>query len=351
MNLFRPISSPTIKGTAQSIWVKPKSQRQNLDFDKALPPQESRFRFITDETQLNNIEKIKYPIRVFDLKGLGFTDKEAQDFITLFSDDSGMAEDLYTMKIKQIEFLKRKLPGHEERLNGFLKDYYTGRKDLIEISDLIQQLQGDNKIKFNSIGPTRSRSIQSFDIKQTPDNNSWYFIYVLSNNYQQDVTASDYRSELREFNWTALDKTSHPLFKKFIASIAELTGELLDKKNIEKIKMTFHEVRVYAPGSPAPEGPHQDGTQIVLTAFVIERKDIDGGKSIVYNGAPSEKGTSTCIEKTLEPGQGCFHTDTGTPIWHYVTPIEKSNSTQDSLNRPSRKTLGLDIEVVLKNYN
>ena len=305
-----------------------------------------QFEYIIDEKQIG----IEHPVRVFNLEGLGFTKNEASEFIFLFADDQGMAPDSYTMKIKQVSFLSSAFPKEKERLKNFLKCYYASEIDLSEVRDLMDELSKDpEKIaEFNCISPTRDRSISRFVLSRN-SNENWSIAEENIENFYQKVSDSDYRSKPRKFNRTSSYKTSSYLFRKFIRAVADMVEEIEGRENLESIKMTLHEVRVFAPGLPAPEGAHQDGVPYVITACVIERESIEGAKSIVFNGLPSSE--NTCLEIILKPGMICFHSDQGSPIWHDITginPVPDVPTSKLSDKRPSRKTLGLDIEIKRK---
>lgn len=90
--------------------------------------------------------------------------------------------------------------------------------------------------------------------------------------------------------------------------------------------------------SNSPEGIHQDGMDYIVSALVVERNNVSGGKSIIY-GADA---ITPLLNITLQSGQGIFQPDKGTELWHEVTPISLINP-----NEPGyRSTIGFDVLIL-----
>ncbi|MDO8598729.1 MAG: 2OG-Fe dioxygenase family protein, partial [bacterium] len=93
----------------------------------------------------------------------------------------------------------------------------------------------------------------------------------------------------------------------------------------------------------APEGIHRDGADYIVSALVMERDDVDGGMSIVYDPAKDRK----LLEMTLTPGQGLFQADqlytlpAEQWLWHNVTPVTLHDTDGD--RRGSRNIFGFDV--------
>lgn len=83
--------------------------------------------------------------------------------------------------------------------------------------------------------------------------------------------------------------------------------------------VSVHQVRQIAwAGSPsdnAPEGVHRDGADVIVSAFVVARRNVRGGRSDVY--APDRK--RIILNHTLEPDEGLLHEDR--QLWHDVTRV------------------------------
>jgi len=93
------------------------------------------------------------------------------------------------------------------------------------------------------------------------------------------------------------------------------------------------------PADNAPEGIHQDGADYIVSALVIERRNVQGGTSIIYG--PDKQ--TIYLTVTLQPGQGIFQADQGSDLWHDVTPIvlELNSSGGEGV----RNILGFDILI------
>ena len=83
----------------------------------------------------------------------------------------------------------------------------------------------------------------------------------------------------------------------------------------------------------------QDGADYIVSALVIGRQAIQGGKSTVYG--PDR--TTRLLTVTLQPGEGLFHADAGSGLWHDVSGIEFDEGSDSS--EGVRNTLGIDIVV------
>ena len=84
-------------------------------------------------------------------------------------------------------------------------------------------------------------------------------------------------------------------------------------------------------------GIHQDGMDYIVSALVISRSNISGGRSIIYGNDKSTR----ILEVELCPGQGILQPDKNTQLWHDVTPIQSL----DDISAGSRSTLGFDFTV------
>jgi hypothetical protein len=83
---------------------------------------------------------------------------------------------------------------------------------------------------------------------------------------------------------------------------------------------------------------HQDGYDYIVSALVIERKNIIGGISQVFADDKKTKLLST----KLNPGQGILQPDQGTSFWHNVTPFSVIPQTEVGY----RSSIGFDIGVL-----
>jgi hypothetical protein len=87
----------------------------------------------------------------------------------------------------------------------------------------------------------------------------------------------------------------------------------------------------------APEGIHQDGSDYIVSALVIERRGVVGGESIVLG--PDKR--TEYLRHTLQEGQGIFQADVGSPLWHWATPVRPA--APSSGEEAVRNILGYDV--------
>src|SRR5262249_13838265 len=137
--------------------------------------------------------------------------------------------------------------------------------------------------------------------------------------FMQHVAGTDYRRQQRVFAEIDAGVTSHPGFQQLLRQLAAIVGEL--HPEADKLVMTAHQVQTVARrgqwGDNAPEGTHQDGADYVVSAIEVEQSAARGATSIVY--APDRKTRYLTID--LAAGEGVFHADRGSPLWHDVTPL------------------------------
>jgi hypothetical protein len=101
-------------------------------------------------------------------------------------------------------------------------------------------------------------------------------------------------------------------------------------------EVRIHQVRITAtpeaPGLPAPEGIHQDGTDF-LTLHLMRRHNIAGGETTIYDLDRQAIGNCTM----LEPFDSLILEDPR--IMHGVTPVRSA----DGKTAGARDLLGLDF--------
>jgi hypothetical protein len=104
-----------------------------------------------------------------------------------------------------------------------------------------------------------------------------------------------------------------------------------------RANVSVHQVRQVArPGASsdnAPEGVHRDGADFIVSALVLGKRNILGGKSTVLS--PDRK--EVLLEHTLEAGEGIFHEDR--ELWHDITKVHVG----PDMEYGYRDIIGLDI--------
>jgi len=303
------------------------------------------YSYLKDESSLSQKlgREIEHPIRVFDLKSLGIDQERfIQDMLPLFS---VLHLDPYDGKRNKVNFLKERFPDEEERLSVFLADYYADRSGLEEVIDLIGGLANSERHEFDRIGMTgrRKRAIARFILTchEIRGENYWNVKRVPTGSFVQSVGKNDPRSLVRTFREAPTFGNAYPPLCQLLAGIANMVKEA--RPDARKLEVTMHLMFIFADalteGDNAPEGIHQDGSDFIVSALVIERAGVTEGESVVY--AFDKK--TVLLRHTLEVGQGLFQADKNA-YWHDVTPVREDPSVPPQYG--NRSIIGFDINVI-----
>lgn len=297
--------------------------------------------YVMDERAIFSDLKVamNWPLRVFNLKGMGiYQDAFIKHLVPTFQN---LAWDEYDMRREQIQLLQNAFPDEERRLELFNRDYYSGRCDASAIVDLIGMLSLEKKREFMAIIPHRRRSLARFRVRKL-SRQSWNVARVSAKNYSQSQGNDDFRSTVRVFQEMDTLVTQYEGFEKLLMRLGQIVEKIHGRP--EYLEINAHQMTTVARreklGDGAPEGTHQDGMDYIVSALVIERKNIHGGLSYVYG---SDKVTPY-LHITLRPGQGIFQTDIESPFWHAVTPIRVDPNAGDVVGE--RSILGFDIKIL-----
>jgi len=278
----------------------------------------------------------RFPLFSFTLNRIGI---DQENFIAdLAPTFDALPWDNYLHRFEQIECLKTLSPSHTQQLAMFFPDYYNGSRPLSDISDVLANLSADQLKSFHAIKPYRKRSISKFVLNRLGNGKGWNIHRIDSGTFIQETP--DFRCLERTFHEASTEVTEHSEFKKLLCSISFFVDSIYtDIKNIE---ITVHQTAIVSelgrPASNSPEGVHQDGFDFIISALVVERKNISGGISKVFG---NDKQTELLTEQ-LEAGSGIFQADKGSPYWHEVSPINAIENGKDGI----RKTFGFDISVI-----
>ncbi|CZE49484.1 2OG-Fe dioxygenase family protein [Campylobacter geochelonis] len=135
------------------------------------------------------------------------------------------------------------------------------------------------------------------------------------------------------------------MFDDILKKMITFTAFKISKyTNILKFKLIVHHTLIFCIdgniSTNSPEGIHQDGMDFIMSAFIVERKNIKGAKSIIYNNMFNK--FNKILEITLKEGYGILQPDMNTSLWHEVTEIFSIDK-----NKPAyRSSIGFDFEVI-----
>ncbi len=281
--------------------------------------------------------ELPYPIRVFNLQKWGINQEVLLNLLE--RNVSTLAWDYYDQRKARINFLISELPESKNEIKNIEPDYYSGKVEEEALDSYINALSEVKRLAFWDIQPHRRRSICQFIAERKVDEN-WEIKRITDDNFTQKV--NDFRKMERVFEQTDDFTTEHPEFKLFLHRLLEQTLEF--KPEARRIKMVAHEISTITkenrPGDNSPEGVHQDGSQFIVSAMVIERENITGGQSQIYG--PDKK--TSYFKYTLQPGEGLFQMDRGTELWHKVSSINLKSDAEVEIGE--RNIIGFDIDVI-----
>ena len=207
---------------------------------------------------------------------------------------------------------------------------------------LIQSFQKSyNNLPYDEYIPdkTRQRRYANYlvqNIKDNDNNNKFSIKHTEKTTFEQDV--EDSRKDERIFQ--LIEEPYHPFLLNFITLAAELTH--VNNYSIEKLSVDVHQVRqICYPelGSHnSAEGIHQDGADFIISACVLNRYNIRGGTSSIY-----DNNLNLIYDTLLRENEFIFQDDKS--LYHYVTPIQYSKIHSSELIG-YRDIIGLDIQIL-----
>ena len=194
----------------------------------------------------------------------------------------------------------------------YIKKLNCGNKKVIT-NDKINYILNDEIV-------TRSRRYANLKIDVT-DNYEYDIYHTTNNTFKQSV--DDSRGIERTFELIDLYHINQSWILELITQVSALSilnnNYYKGHKKIKEVDVHIHQVRQTTyPNIDAhnsPEGVHRDGADTIVSAYIINRNNIKGGESIVY-----DQHKQMIYKTVLNDHEGIFMEDV--KQWHYVTPIE-----------------------------
>ncbi|TMP34748.1 2OG-Fe dioxygenase family protein [Pseudoalteromonas rubra] len=290
------------------------------------------------------IRELKVPIEVINTADFGV------DINTLSATLRNAYEhdyewDNYLFRQKKIELIKQNLAPEElaKYDENFWGQYYSGIMPDSDLRAVLEKCPPSLYAELDKLKPTRKRLIAEFNI--THDGNDFVIKRVPAREFgQEDALTStnlqDYRLVKRKFKELP-DKLDTEYLHK---TIKYLANQLYTKLNGQQCNFNIivHYTLVYCypeeSATNSPEGIHQDGMDYIVSAMVVERNNVEGGKSIIYGSDAKTEVLNT----TLQPGMGILQPDRNSDLWHTVTSIRTKNNNETGY----RSTIGFDIQYI-----
>ncbi len=275
------------------------------------------------------------PAWVFDLHATGAdTERLRRDLRDSFHD---VAWDLYDVRRLQIARLHTHLRGNFPDNSVSALSFYSGEVSLAELLDEFAVRDPELFAELQNIRPFRRRSVARY--ARCEKGGSLH--NILCEKIRQRVVATDIRSVERKFQRTAPAVAQHPDVLTFIEAVLSVIDELEPQAKEYEVTLWHNQLFVYpgAESTNSPEGVHQDGADYIISALVLERHNILGGVSRIFD---SDK-QRVLLEYELQPGEAILQADNNSPLWHDVTPVTVLDVEK---GMGWRNTLGLDINVL-----
>ncbi len=254
--------------------------------------------------------------------------------------------DWYDVKRKQWEMLPPKITQRSGAAAVF-KEYYVHRDATLDQFCDTLDLDESWNARLSILKPWRRRSVCCFAVSFE---NGIAIERVAPDAFKQQVVDTDLRALPRVFQQTKSRLVENDLFHQLLRGIAKHIQRVTPHVAIERLNVSAHFMRVLASagtsGSNAPEGPHEDGADFIVSALVIQRENISGGSSQIFEKMRDGRMVKI-FERELQPGEFLFQADTGeekhygNDLWHYVTPVVVLDPQKQGL----RDIIGFDVSI------
>lgn len=252
--------------------------------------------------------------------------------------------DHYDVRLAQIRLLRQYLPERADFIARLMPEYFLGNLSSADIQPLLHNLAPEQRDRFGQIAAFRRRAIARFRLCARARGH-WDVREVSALPFYQavddDGQVGDYRALPRTFAPLDSRISQQPIYRQFLAQIAQRVSA---RQLARVLTMTAHHIRCFVDdendtATNSPEGIHQDGADYIVSALVVERYNVSGGISKIYDDSA---GSNTIFSACLDAGEGLLQPDRGSPLWHEVTPIFR---TDPSLPVGYRSIIGVDIDV------
>ena len=286
---------------------------------------------ITEDDILGCPSRGSHPaIRVFSLEDSGIDFAEVQ--ASLEPSFADLPWDLYDVRRRQVRLLLQQYSDPPCDLTRLCDRYYLGEIPF----EPLEQFAKKPSLRKTIIlcQPFRKRAVSYYSVCRS--SGQWSVKRLPPRPFSMSV--NDYRNTARLFAPMQADATTGCL-RRLLEVVATLMLDI--KPAMTTVNVTLHQVSLMSRFGEAvtnsPEGIHQDGADYIVSALVISRVNVVGGESVVYG---PDKG-AMIFQYTLEPGEGIFQADAGSPLWHEVTPIAPASDSGVAI----RNIFGFDLHI------
>jgi len=282
----------------------------------------------------------KSPILLFTLESMGIA---RNGFSQRFSESFHHLDwDEYDVRKQQIELLiKFGVPINIKQI--IVQQFYLGDVSLLEkLCTSYISLTNEQIKQVYSIKPCRRRAVGECRLTYHATK-GWQVEVLPITPFEQPLDADDFLSYPRQFSPIARWILDDDIFQRMLRGVASTVEKVAVPA--KSMKVVVHQVMSVATekyhGDNAPEGLHQDGADYIVSALLVDRKNVEGGVSRITN----EKNESNFLVHQLEIGEGLFQSDKGSELWHDVSKVYKKEQTDSYTEYGYRSTFGLDIHL------
>ncbi|OED46728.1 hypothetical protein ACH42_03470 [Endozoicomonas sp. (ex Bugula neritina AB1)] len=169
-----------------------------------------------------------------------------------------------------------------------IANYYLSKLSWNDLAGLLRHSYSEHIQAIALIKSTRKRFISEFEIHI--ENNKPRIERIPTKPFGQ--TLAEIENNI-DFDFRKLSRVFTELPGKYLTeSLYSLIRKVIKKilnnnESPKKINLSLHHTRIVctsnANASNYPEGIHQDGMDYIVSAFVVERHNIDGGEIIIYS--------------------------------------------------------------------
>lgn len=287
------------------------------------------------------------PIHVSSLEHLGMDQEKFLSTYSTFFEQ--LPWDPYDSRRLRVEFLKEIFSEESKDIQVLFKPYYLGQIHFAMFDKWVKRLSPRQYEILLAIQPWRRRSVAQFLIMEDGENLT--IIREPVEQFAQEVDGDDYRSLPRIFEESPKEHVENELFYEWMRQVFHITKKV--RPEAKGVRMVAHFMSVKArpkqPGDNSPEGAHEDGADYIVSALVINLKNVIGGESQIIEKL--DDGTKEIIFRhRLLEGEFIFQGDSkdeiihGTDLWHHVTPFALDDKTE---GEGWRDIIGFDINVVV----
>lgn len=287
------------------------------------------------------ISDIYHPILIFNIEDFDVDAVKYSEYLK--SSFSKLEWDWYLYRQLKLEYLIKNALNSSiitSELKKLFCRYFIGEIEEIKLEFLVELLNSFQMKEFQNIKPTRRRAMQAFKVHNV--DSEPIIIPATKQNFKQSAALSlkegtDWRKLERIFQEPPKSMLSGELILIIKCLLKRLLPYHPDQVTID-LFVHFTQIVTYPDqaATNSPEGIHQDGMDYIVSALVIERENVSGGESLIYNTSDSQK---DFLEINLKKGWGILQPDKGSDLWHMVEPIEPIDKTKPAY----RSSIGIDF--------